>query len=154
MNILNHPLIAYSFFFLTHSASAGVATAQRLGELILCFLVPCVAVCSQRECCHVSSLGSLQGKTSIRDGLCLGFTSLGQLHNMTKQSVLECFLFKRNKIQKENTNALQSEKRSASDCFPLSTSIRKGKFQEQQHIVPFTCKLHLQECLRNTCIST
>lgn len=44
MNILNHPLSAYSFCFLTHSASAGFATAQILGELILHFLVPGVAV--------------------------------------------------------------------------------------------------------------
>lgn len=47
MNILNHPLTGYSFCFLTYSASArfaGFATAQRLGELILHFFVPCVAV--------------------------------------------------------------------------------------------------------------
>lgn len=110
MNILNHPLIAYSLCFLTHSASAGLAAAQRLGELILCFLVPCVAARFRQDCCLVSGLGSLQEKTDIRDGLCLGSTSLGQLDSMTKQGNFQYFLFKKkqNPERRHSCSAVRS----------------------------------------------
>lgn len=71
MNILSHPLIAYSFCFLPRSASAGFATARGLAELILHVPGPCVAVGAWRERNFIVMIvgGWREGQKSEMDAL-------------------------------------------------------------------------------------
>lgn len=87
MNILNHPLTAYSLCFLTHSASAGLATAQRLGELIFPFLVPCVAVHLWQEYCYMSLDFEVCREGRASEILSFGLSGHGQLFNISREFV-------------------------------------------------------------------